>query len=179
MAPSCASCAWTNDAIADGEVVWSGRPDAGVKLAMMSGVFLGIAPATVTTKARSPRRARRKPLKPLRRECRLFFGGPVVTNARAFYTTRAAAGALSARHFLRPPCFWANELCKTRTNAVASTRSCVLSYPTLEGEGRLRSRWGGVTLHNEAIVIRKTSPPHPVSHFAALHVSRPSPSRDG
>ena len=28
-------------------------------------------------------------------------GGPVVTNARAFYTTRAAAGALSARHFLR------------------------------------------------------------------------------
>ena len=30
------------------------------------------------------------------------FGGPVVTNARAFYTTRAAAGALSARHFLRP-----------------------------------------------------------------------------
>src|SRR5690348_10747250 len=29
-------------------------------------------------------------------------GGPVVTNARAFYTTRAAAGALSARHFLRP-----------------------------------------------------------------------------
>jgi hypothetical protein len=36
--------------LADGEVVWSGRPDAGVKLAMMSGVFLGIAPATVTTK---------------------------------------------------------------------------------------------------------------------------------
>jgi len=32
-------------------------------------------------------------------------GGPVVTNARAFYTTRAAAGALSARHFLRPHLF--------------------------------------------------------------------------
>jgi hypothetical protein len=32
----------------------------------------------------------------------MFFGGPVVTNARAFYTTRAAAGALSARHFLHP-----------------------------------------------------------------------------
>jgi hypothetical protein len=26
----------------------------------------------------------------------------VVTNARAFYTTRAAAGALGARHSLRP-----------------------------------------------------------------------------
>jgi hypothetical protein len=29
-------------------------------------------------------------------------GVTVVTNARAFYTTRAAAGALSARHSLRP-----------------------------------------------------------------------------
>jgi hypothetical protein len=36
--------------LADGEVVWFGRPDAGVKLAMMLGVFLGIALATVTTK---------------------------------------------------------------------------------------------------------------------------------
>jgi hypothetical protein len=43
-------CAWTNDAIADGEVVWSGGPDAGVKSAMMSGVFLGITLATVTIK---------------------------------------------------------------------------------------------------------------------------------
>jgi hypothetical protein len=30
-------------------------------------------------------------------------GVAVVTNARAFYTTRAAAGAPSARHSLRPP----------------------------------------------------------------------------
>ena len=29
-------------------------------------------------------------------------GGPVVTNARASYTTRAAAGALGIRHSLRP-----------------------------------------------------------------------------
>jgi len=29
-------------------------------------------------------------------------GGPVVTNARAFYTTRAAAGATGTRRFLRP-----------------------------------------------------------------------------
>jgi hypothetical protein len=41
---------WTNDVEAHGEVVWSGGSDAGVKLAMMSGVFLGIAPATVTKK---------------------------------------------------------------------------------------------------------------------------------
>jgi hypothetical protein len=41
---------WTNDVEVDGEVVWFGRPDAGVKLAMMSEVFPGIAPMTVTTK---------------------------------------------------------------------------------------------------------------------------------
>jgi hypothetical protein len=53
-------------------------------------------------RARSPGRARRKPLKPLRGECRAFSGVTVVTNARAFYTTRAAAGASGARHSLRP-----------------------------------------------------------------------------
>jgi hypothetical protein len=31
------------------------------------------------------------------------FGATVVTNARAFYTTRAAAGALGTRHSPRPP----------------------------------------------------------------------------
>ena len=39
-------------------------------------------------KARSPGRARRKPLKPLRRECRVFSGVTAVTNARVYYTTR-------------------------------------------------------------------------------------------
>ena len=37
----------TNDTIADGEVVWSWRPDAGVKLAMMLRI-------TRTTGARKP-----------------------------------------------------------------------------------------------------------------------------
>ena len=46
---------------ADGEAVWSRRPDAGVKLATMPG----IAPVMVTTKPGSPGRARRKPLKPI------------------------------------------------------------------------------------------------------------------
>ena len=64
-------------------------------------------------KARSPRRARRKPLKPLRGECRAFSGVTVVTNARVYYTTRAATGASGARHSLRP-LFWANASCTTR-----------------------------------------------------------------
>ncbi|SRR6266851_1089303 len=60
-----AKCARTNDAFADGEVVWSWRPDAGVKLAERSADDGG-------KRARSPGRARRKLLKPSRRECRLM-----------------------------------------------------------------------------------------------------------
>ena len=47
----------TNDDVADGEVAWSWRPDAGAKLAMM----LRITPTTVANKPGSPRRARYKP----------------------------------------------------------------------------------------------------------------------
>ena len=53
-------------------------------------------------KARSPRRARRKPLKPLRAGMPGDSGATVVTNARAFYTPRAAAGASGTRHSPRP-----------------------------------------------------------------------------
>ena len=55
-------------------------------------------------RARSPGRARRKPLKPLRGECRMFSGVTVVTTlACLFYFTCEAAGASSTRHSLRPP----------------------------------------------------------------------------
>jgi len=47
----------TSDIDADGEVVWSWRPLAGVKLATM----LCIAPMTVTKTSRTPGRSRRKP----------------------------------------------------------------------------------------------------------------------
>src|SRR6202046_4782126 len=53
-------------------------------------------------KARSPGRARRKPLKPLRAGMPGDPGATVVTNARAFYTPRAAAGASGHRHSPRP-----------------------------------------------------------------------------
>ena len=36
------------------------------------------------------------------RGCRAFSGATVVTNARVYYTPRAAAGASGARHSLRP-----------------------------------------------------------------------------
>jgi len=61
--------------VADGEVVWSWRPLAGVKLATM----LCIAPMTVTKRSWTPGRARSKPLKPLRGECRNDPTEPVAT----------------------------------------------------------------------------------------------------
>src|SRR6516162_10589820 len=65
---------------ADGEVVWFWRPLAGAKLATM----LCIAPMTVTKTSRTPGRARRKPLKPSRGECRADRAEPVVTCLCAF-----------------------------------------------------------------------------------------------
>src|SRR3984957_2578663 len=53
-------------------------------------------------KARSPGRARRKPLKPSRAGMPGDSGATVVTNARAYYSTRAAAGASGTRHSLLP-----------------------------------------------------------------------------
>jgi hypothetical protein len=47
-------------------------------------------------RARSSRRARRKPLKPLRGECRVISGVTVVTCSCAFYFAREAAGAIGA-----------------------------------------------------------------------------------
>src|ERR1700735_2312908 len=49
-------------------------------------------------KARSPGRARRKPLKPLRAGMPGDPGATVVTNARVYYSPRAAAGASGTRH---------------------------------------------------------------------------------
>src|SRR6516162_6742991 len=84
---------------ADGEVVWFWRPLAGAKLARM----LCIAPMTVTKTSWTPGRARRKPLKPSRRKCRIVFGEPVVTTLVCFFSfAREAAGASGIRHFLRP-----------------------------------------------------------------------------
>jgi hypothetical protein len=59
----------TNDAIADGEVVWSWRPDAGAKFAKTR--FARPA-GDGGKKARFTGEITYKPLKPLRRECRMF-----------------------------------------------------------------------------------------------------------
>src|ERR1700723_3330625 len=82
--------------------------------------------------ARSPRRARRKPLKPLRGECRAFSGVTVVTNARVYYTPRAAAGASGARHSLRPlMAEGANSIASLARKQAARPRSYVLARRTI------------------------------------------------
>src|ERR1700733_2967312 len=81
---------------ADGEGVWSWRPDAGAK------VRGGLSSRNDGGKrARSPGRARisRKTIAQGRPDdC----GVPVVANACAFYTAHAAAGATRTRSSLRP-----------------------------------------------------------------------------
>jgi hypothetical protein len=76
------------------------------------------SPMTVTKRNSSPGRARSKPLKPLRRECRLI---PVNLWRRpcAFFCTRAA-GASDTRHSLRP-LFWRETI---RHNSGVAPREC-------------------------------------------------------
>jgi hypothetical protein len=76
--------------------------------------------------SRSPGRARNKLLKPSRAGMPGDPGATVVTNARAYYSTRAAAGATGTRHSPLPP--WgsatpsgANELHTIRAPRVAET----------------------------------------------------------
>ncbi len=73
----------TNGADADGEVVWSWRPDAGAKRAERSARDGG-------KKARSPGRVRRKPLKPSRREGRMF--GQACGDCRLLFLLQAGHG---------------------------------------------------------------------------------------
>src|ERR1700736_5563500 len=60
--------------------------------------------------ARSPGRARRKPLKPLRGECRAISGVTVVTNARVFYHTTRGCGRGGRPAFPPPSVFGGREV---------------------------------------------------------------------
>jgi hypothetical protein len=87
----------TNDADADGEVVWFWRPDAGAKVLERNARFRSDG----GKRARSPGRARRTPLKPLRRDRRMF---PVNLwlLTPVLFVAQAAAGPSDTRHSLRP-----------------------------------------------------------------------------
>ena len=89
-------CALTNAAEADGEIVWSWRPDAGAKFSRTQ-----FRESDGGKRARSPGRARIS-RKTIAQGMPVDCGVPVVANACAFYTAHAAAGALRSRHSLRP-----------------------------------------------------------------------------
>src|ERR1700760_5071613 len=88
------------------------------------------------------------------RECRVFPGATVVTNARVYYTPRAAAGASSTRHSPRP-LFRAESPCTTRTHRAAGKRMCVSNHCARDdGSGCLKIESGREqeTLLQEAVV---------------------------
>src|SRR5437588_4265154 len=110
-------------------------------------------------------------------------GVTVVTNARAFYTTRAAAGASGARHSLRPLIFRERDVNgKTRAHTrrdrevvAAMMRwlkiEVALTSPRLRGEvgdaAQRRLRVKGTIRESEPA----ESPPHPLERC-----SRPLPA---
>src|SRR6185437_333413 len=67
-------------------------------------------------------------------------GATVVTNARATYSTRAAAGATGTRHSPRPLIFRGEGCCTTRAPCAARRRRCVLtSLRPVGSQRRLRA----------------------------------------
>jgi energy-coupling factor transporter ATP-binding protein EcfA2 len=81
-------------------------------------------------KARSPRRARRKPLKPLVQGRPDVSGEPVVTMLVCFFNfAREAAGASRIRLSLRPRFSGANRSSTTRVKIAAGRQRCVISAP--------------------------------------------------
>jgi hypothetical protein len=59
----------------------------------------------------------------------------VVTNARVYYTPRAAAGASDTRLSLRPLFFWADVSTTTRAHRAAGARKC--GYPSRPRKGAI------------------------------------------
>jgi hypothetical protein len=79
-------------------------------------------------------------------------GVTVVTNARVYYTTRAAADAPGVRHSLRPLYEGGKLMAKLGRNAprdrggVFQMQAGAISYPPLEGEGRREAAgWGDLS----------------------------------
>jgi hypothetical protein len=144
--------------------VWSRRPDAGVKFAEVKSAQPGLD-KTISADdggktARSPRRARRKPLKPLRAGMPGDSGVLVVTRVRSLPTqsAREAAGAVGTRHSPRP-LSGAEDKCTTRAHRVAR-----------------RERVSGIDRHCERGKARRFRS-RPLWDHGAAHPSTKAPNR--
>jgi hypothetical protein len=79
-------------------------------------------------KARSPGRARNRPLKPLRGECRTFSGVTVVTNACAYYHCARGCGRAERPAFPAPSVFRGTLMATTRAHCAARMRGRGFSW---------------------------------------------------
>jgi hypothetical protein len=128
--------------------------------------------ATVTNKARTPGRARHKPLNHCAGKAGFVSVEPVVT-AACFPCCRRAMGAASARSSLRPLPEEGHDRCRTRADHAAGTKTLVLS--SLRGaNGSARTR-GPMTASatKQSRLVRGTG----LDCFASLAVRSNSKSR--
>jgi hypothetical protein len=136
--------------------VWARHPDADVNRPMM----LTHRGGDGDNKARSPGRARRKPLKPLRREGRIDSGEPVVTNSYAFYFCIRGCGRIGRPVFPAPSvlergmflknsgrtCCGNEKACLNRVHhSGARERDCTSENPFLRYHSK-RHRFSGAQL---------------------------------
>src|ERR1700674_4723504 len=93
-------------------------------------------------KARSPRRARRNPLKPLRGECRAFSGVTVVTNSYAFYFCIRGCGRIERPAFPAPSVL-GGTICWQSPGELrrGDTRSCVLPNTVVPAFAGTTTNW--------------------------------------
>ncbi len=83
--------------------------------------------ATVTTRIRSPGRARNKPLKPLCGECRLNPSEPVATTLVCFIFCTRGCGCSGHPAFPVPSVIEGQRSCTARVHRAARIRTCVHS----------------------------------------------------
>jgi hypothetical protein len=98
----------------------------------------------------SPGRARRKPLKPLRRECRAISGVTVVSNSCAFYFCTRGRGRIGRPAFPAPSDFWGRTLRQNSRARAARSRGRVLRVTWLF-ENRIRNP-GFIRLRHSGMV---------------------------
>jgi hypothetical protein len=132
----------TNGAVADGKAVWSWHPLLVLSLAEASSGPTGratpsIRGMTVAKRNSSPGRARRKPLKPLRGECRMLSGASAVnTRVHTYYQERTrGCGCIGHPAFPAPSSIERDTKRASARGACRSrARTCVCCLKIESGE---------------------------------------------
>jgi hypothetical protein len=162
----------TRDVAAYGEVVWSWRPDAGVKScgvkSAQPGLDKNISAGDGGKRARSPGRARRKPLKPLRAGMPGDSGILVVTRVRST-TTKCTRGRGCNGHPAFPtPSLggrysnasgaWRSGIANVCLDVIASQRVARTRAPLARNDGLLWlfRKLNTNAPHSQAVIVRES-----------------------